>query len=438
MHQDLTQGSITRGLIRFSLPLMAGNLLQQTYNLADTWIVGRVLGENALAAVGSAFSVMVLLTSILSGLCMGAGVVVSQLYGQKNEGSMRLAAGNALVLIAAVAALLTAAAYCLRGPLMTLMNVPPAVQADLLAYLTIVFAGIIPVFFYNYTACLLRAVGASLAPLLFLLLSTVTNVALDVVFVAELGMGIPGAALATLIAQVLCAAACAVCFVRLAPGLAPTRDDLRIRPGLCRRIFAVSALTSIQQSIMNFGILMVQSLVNSFGVSAMAAFAAGVRIDAFAYAPAQDFGNGFATFAAQNTGAGNTARLRQGFRTAMWMTVIFCGAVSVLVCLFARPLLQLFLEPGAEEALAIGVTYLRTEGACYVGIGVLFLLYAVWRGMERAGMSVVLTVLSLGSRVALAYAFAPRFGLMAVWLAIPIGWALADAVGLIALRRRLH
>ena len=414
MHQDLTQGSITRGLIRFSLPLMAGTLLQQTYNLADTWIVGRVLGENALAAVGSAFSVMVLLTSILTGLCMGAGVVVSQLYGQKNEGGMRLAAGNALVLIAAVAALLTAGAYSLRHPLMSLMNVPPAVQADLLAYLTIVFSGIIPVFFYNYTACLLRAVGASLAPLMFLLLSTVTNVALDILFVAVLGMGIPGAALATVIAQWLCAIACAVCFVRLAPGLAPTRDDLRIRPGLCRRIFAVSALTSIQQSIMNFGILMVQSLVNSFGVSAMAAFAA------------------------QNTGAGNTARLRQGFRTALGMTVIFCGAVSVLVCLFARPLLQLFLDPGAAEALAIGVTYLRTEGACYVGIGVLFLLYAVWRGMERAGMSVVLTVLSLGSRVALAYAFAPRFGLMAVWLAIPIGWALADAVGLIALRRHLH
>ncbi|MBQ8200789.1 MAG: MATE family efflux transporter [Clostridia bacterium] len=435
MHQDLTKGPILQGLLRFSLPLMAGNLLQQTYNLVDTWVVGRYCGQEALAAVGSAFSVMVLLTSIITGLCMGSGVVVSQLYGQGDHAGMRRAVGNALTGITAVTLLLTALAYVLLPSLMSLMNIPSEAQDALYAYLSIVFAGILPTFLYNFAAAILRAVGNSAAPLLFLLLSTLTNIGLDLLFVPALRMGVAGAAWATLIAQVLSAAVCAAYFLLRAPHLIPNAGDLRPQAALCRRIFAVSALTSVQQSIMNFGILMVQSLVNSFGVEAMAAFAAGVKIDAFAYAPAQDFGNGFGTFVAQNAGAGQQERLRRGLRTALIMVLAFCFAVSVLVGIFAKPLLLLFLDSDAPQALAIGLTYLRTEGLCYIGIGVLFLLYATWRGMERAGMSVVLTITSLGLRVALAYAFAPTFGLMAVWLAIPIGWAAADAIGLIGLRR---
>lgn len=436
MHHDLTKGPILPGLLRFSLPLMAGNLLQQTYNLTDTWVVGRYCGQTALAAVGSAFSLMVLLTSMVTGLCMGSGVVVSQLYGQGDHAGMRQAVGNAMTGIAAVSAALTLLAWLLLHPLMTLLRVPPEAQGDLLTYLRIVFAGIFPTFLYNFAAAMLRAVGNSAAPLGFLLLSTVTNVALDLLFVAVLGYGIAGAAWATFIAQALSAAVCIIYFLRRAPMLTPGWADLRPRRAMFRRIFAVSALTSIQQSIMNFGILMVQSLVNSFGVEAMAAFAAGVKIDAFAYAPAQDFGNGFGTFVAQNAGAGNRERLRQGIRTALCMTVCFCAAVSALVGVFAEPLLGIFLDSSSPEAMRIGVTYLRTEGLCYVGIGVLFLLYATYRGMERAGMSIVLTVISLGLRVLLAYTLAPHFGMIAIWLAIPIGWAVADAVGLTGLRRR--
>lgn len=184
---------------------------------------------------------------------------------------------------------------------------------------------------------------------------------------------------------------------------------------------------------MNFGILMIQSLVNSFGVNVMAAFAAGVKIDAFAYAPAQDFANGFATFVAQNAGAGRMDRVRRGLREAAMMSLCFCALVSALVGIFAAPLLSIFIDPAQSDVLAVGMHYLRTEGLCYVGIGLLFLLYATYRGLERAGMSIVLTVISLGLRVALAYWLAPTWGLDAVWWAIPIGWAMADAVGLAAL-----
>ncbi len=435
MQSDLTRGPILPGLLRFSLPLMAGNLLQQTYNLVDTWVVGRYVGETALAAVGSAFSTMVLITSIITGLCMGAGVVVSQLFGQQDLSGMRRAIGNTFTGISLVAVLLTLIAYLLLPALMVLLRVPPEAQHDLRAYLLIVFAGIFPTFLYNFSASILRAVGNSAAPVMFLLISTLVNVTLDIVLVAAVPLGVSGAAWATLIAQVASAVVCIVYLLLKTPHLVPSADDLKPRAALCHRIFTVSALTSVQQSIMNFGILMVQSLVNSFGVEAMAAFAAGVKIDSFAYAPAQDFGNGFATFVAQNRGANQPERLRRGIRTALYMTTLFCAAISAVVALFAEPLLSLFLDGGSATALAIGVTYLRTEGLCYVGIGVLFLLYATWRGLEKASMSVVLTVISLGLRVLIAYACAPRFGMMAIWLAIPIGWAAADAVGLIGLRR---
>lgn len=193
MNVDLTHGSIFRGLLRFSLPLMAGNLLQQLYNLVDTFVVGRYCGEIALAAVGSAFSVMILLTSIVTGLCMGSGVVVSQLFGQKDDAGVRKAVGNAFVLIAGVSALLTVLSYALLPVMMALLRIPPEAQGDLSCYLLIVFIGIIPTFLYNFGACMLRAVGNSTAPLIFLLISSLTNVALDFLFVAVLPWGVAGA-----------------------------------------------------------------------------------------------------------------------------------------------------------------------------------------------------------------------------------------------------
>lgn len=193
MNIDLTHGSIFRGLLRFSLPLMAGNLLQQLYNLVDTFVVGRYCGEIALAAVGSAFSVMILLTSIVTGLCMGSGVVVSQLFGQKDDAGVRKAVGNAFVLIAGVSALLTILSYALLPVMMALLRIPPEAQGVLSRYLLIVFIGIIPTFLYNFGACMLRAVGNSTAPLVFLLISSLTNVALDFLFVAVLPWGVAGA-----------------------------------------------------------------------------------------------------------------------------------------------------------------------------------------------------------------------------------------------------
>lgn len=435
MNINLTQGSIRRSLLLFCLPLIAGNMLQQLYNVVDTWVVGQYLGETALAAVGSSFTLMVLLTSILLGLCMGSGVVFSQLYGQQRIQEMRRAMGNALLLCAAVCLVLTAAACALLPAVLQWMQVPLTVQPEMGAYLRIILPGMLFTFLYNYMAAAERSVGNSVTPLVFLGISTVLNAGLDVLFVAVLRLGVEGAAWATLAAQAVSAVGIAVHGWLRMSQLLPSLQHLRPAPTLMKRIFAVSAVTSLQQSVMNFGILMIQSLVNSFGAAVMAAFAVGVKIDAFAYAPAQDFAGGYATFISQNLGAGLPQRIRRGVKEALLLSSAFCIAVSALVAVFAPQLMQLFIRDADPQTLAVGVRYLRIEGLCYIGIGVLFLLYATFRGLEKPAVSLLLTVVSLGLRVLIGYTFAPSLGPDAVWWAIPIGWAAADALGLWLMKR---
>ena len=431
MQQDLTRGSIRSGLIRFSLPLIAGNLLQQFYNIADTLIVGRFLGNVALAAVGSAFSLMVLLTSLVLGLCMGSGVVFSQLYGEGSRERLKTAIANAFVFIAILSLALTAASYALLNAFLSLLRVPQEAIPDITAYLFVVFSGIFFTFLYNFFAAVLRSIGNSLAPLLFLLVSTVVNIALDLVFVLVFKWGVSGAAWATVVAQILSALGIGLYFLLRLPELRPKRENIRFSKPLLSRIASVSVLTSVQQSIMNFGILMVQGLVNSFGTVIMAAFAAAVKIDSFAYMPVQDFGNAFSTYVAQNYGAGQTDRIRKGIRSAGGCSAAFCIVISVLVCAFAAPLMGIFIDPAETAILAAGVHYLHIEGACYLGIGILFLLYGYYRAVNQPQMSVVLTIASLGTRVALAYLLsATPLGVTGIWLSVPIGWALADAIGI--------
>ena len=198
-----------------------------------------------------------------------------------------------------------------------------------------------------------------------------------------------------------------------------------------KSIISNSLLTSIQQSVMNTGILMIQGLVNRFGVNVMAAFAAAVKIDAFAYMPAQDFGNAFAVYVAQNRGAEKPQRIRKGMRNAAGISALFCICSSLFVAIFARWLMTLFVSGSEQEIIGIGVFYLRSEGLCYAGIGILFLMYAFYRGLDRTQMSIVLTVISLGTRVALSYILAPKLGYQVIWWSIPIGWILADAAGFV-------
>ena len=303
-------------------------------------------------------------------------------------------------------------------------------------YLIVIFLGLPGTFLYNYYAYLLRAVGNSVIPLLFLAVSVVLNIGLDFLFILGFQWGVTGAAVATVASQYVAAIGLFFYTLHHFPLFRLQKSDLHYDRKSLHEILSFSSLTCIQQSIMNLGILMVQGLVNSFGTGVMAAFATAVKIDSFAYMPVQDFGNAFSTFIAQNFGAGKTERIRKGIRSAVLVTTIFCLLLSVLITGAARPLMQLFVSAQEEEIIRIGMDYLYIEGSFYLGIGYLFLLYGYYRAVRMPGMSVVLTIFSLGTRVALAYILAaiPAIGVKGIWWSIPIGWALADLAGFVYYR----
>lgn len=440
MKGDLTKGPVMRSMLLFALPMIAGNLLQQCYNVADTLIVGQFLGPDALAAVGSSFTLMTFLTSILLGLCMGSGAVFSIRFGQKDPEGLKNGIAASFLLIGALTVLLNVISFLSMDWILLFLQVPAEVQGQMREYLSVIFCGIAASFLYNYFASLLRAVGNSVVPLAFLAVSAVLNIILDLWFVLGLHRGVAGAAEATVLSQYVSALGIAVYTWARFPQFRLHISHFRRSRTAVKEIAGFSLLTCVQQSIMNLGILMVQGLVNSFGPSVMAAFAAAVKIDAFAYMPVQDFGNAFSTFIAQNYGAGQSDRIRRGLKGAVLTALLFCAAVSAAVWIFARPLMLLFVSPEETAIISEGVRYLRIEGTFYCGIGCLFLLYGLYRALGKPGMSVVLTVISLGSRVALAYALSslPALGVAGIWWSVPIGWALADAAGLACYIKMSH
>ncbi len=433
MNHDLTNGPIIRTMLRFALPMILGDLLQQCYNIADTLIVGRVLGADALAAVGSAFSLMTFLTSILLGLAMGSGTVFSIRFGQKKTDALKECVLASFVLLGSVTLILNVLVYLGIDWIIQILQIPQSLVKMMHDYLIVIFAGLAAIFLYNFFAALLRSLGNSIIPLVFLAVSAVLNIVLDLWFVAGLHRGVDGAAEATVLSQYVSGIGIALYTALRFPQLFHRGDGgIRLRLSRIREITGFSALTCLQQSIMNLGILAVQGLVNSFGPAIMAAFAAGVKIDAFAYLPVQDFGNAFSIFIAQNYGAGRHQRIRKGIRAAMLTTAVFGALISAGVIVFAQPLMTMFIDGAQTAIITEGVRYLRIEGAFYPLIGLLFLFYGIYRALGRPSMSLLLTIASLGSRVFLAYALSslPGIGVIGIWWSVPIGWLLADLLGL--------
>lgn len=429
--KDLTRGAVFPTMCLFALPMILGNLLQQCYNIVDTWVVGRYVSFAALGAVGSAFALMTFLTSILLGLCMGSGVVFSLCFGTRDEQRLENGVCASFLLTAAVTALLTALSLLGADAIVVWMNIPAEIAEMTRDYLVLVFWGIPAIALYNFFAAYLKALGNSVVPLAFLGVSTVLNIALDLLLVAVYPFGAAGAAAATVIAQYVSGVGIGLYTLARDVRLRQALRRFRVRRASLREITSYSLLTCMQQSVMNLGILMVQGLVNSFGTGVMAAFAAGVKIDAFAYMPVQEYGNAFSTFIAQNMGAKQAERIKQGVRCGVATVVSYCAAVSLILWFLAKPLILIFIDSDETAVVAEGIRYLHTVGPFYCGIGCLFLLYGLYRALGKPGISVVLTVISLGTRVALSYALAPlpEIGVVGIWWSIPIGWALADLTG---------
>ena len=300
------------------------------------------------------------------------------------------------------------------------------------SYLFYIFIGIMATFLYNFFASLLRSLGNSLVPLLFLFISTVLNIVLDLVFILYLNWGVNGAAIATVIAQYVSGVGIMLYYIIFFPEFRVEKKHMFWNTTTIKSIGNLSFLTCAQQSVMNLGILAVQGLVNSFGTVVIAAFAIAVKIDSLAYMPVQDFGNAFSTFVAQNFGAKKYDRISKGMKISLISVFIFCAIISTIIIVFAEPLMRIFIDSSQKEIIAIGSNYLRIEASFYFGIGVLFLFYGYYRAINKAAVSMILTIISLGSRVILAYTLSsiPSIGITGIWISVPIGWFLADTVGI--------
>lgn len=434
---DLTLGNETKVMLKLTAPMIIGNLFQQLYNVADTIIVGRFIGPNALAAVGSSFSVMVLLNSIILGLCMGSSTVFSILYGAKEIDKLKNSYFISSCLIGLLTLVINFLALFFIDEILNLLNIPQAVWTDTKTYLQIILYGIIFTSAYNFFAAIMRSMGNTMIPLIFLIISAIINIILDIVFIVPFHMGVGGAAYATIIAQGVSSIGLAVYCIKKVPLIRLKRRHMKFDMNIAKMISNNSILSCIQQSVMNLGILMIQGLVNSFGISVMAAFGAVVKIESFAYLPEQEFGNAFSIFIAQNHGAKKQGRIHNGIRSAVKIITIYGIAVSVLIILLAKPLMGIFVNPNETEILQIGTQYLFIVSIFYTLIGYLFMFYGLFRGMGRQEMSIILTIISLGTRVILAYALSAvsQIGLVGIWWSIPIGWALADMIGFYKIKK---
>ena len=417
--------------------MIAGNMLQQVYNLVDTFVVGRFIGADALAAVGSAYTLMIFITSVIIGLCMGSGAYFSADFGGGRKQELKQDIWLSFWFILAVSMLISFIVYPAMDGILKLLRTPAELMEMTREYVSVVFAGIIFVFLYNFFAFLLRAMGNSKTPLMFLAISAIMNIVLDIYFVVGLEKGVGGAALATVISQAFAGIGMAAYAFAKVPAMRRVNVATLWSGARMKQIIFNDLATGLQQSVMNFGILMIQGLVNSFGAVVMAGFAAAVKIDTLAYMPAQEFSNAYSIFVSQNYGAQEKERIKEGTRLAVIVSVVFCAAVSVFISLLSKQLMGIFISADEVAVITEGARYLKIEGAAYIGIGILFLWYAYFRGINRPQVSLLLTIISLGTRVLLAYTLAPNtsLGVVAIWMAIPIGWALADLVGLAIYRK---
>ncbi|MBQ8109922.1 MAG: MATE family efflux transporter [Clostridia bacterium] len=420
----MTEGSIPRHLLRYSIPAILGDLFQVTYNTVDSVIVGKYAGAGALAAVGVASPLMSIAMFFIVGMGIGASVIMSEFYGANDAKALRREFATTLAVSAAFSAVIALGLFALAGPLLTLCRTPREIMADTAGYLRIVALGMIVTSFYNILAAASRSIGDTLTPLICLIAGSLTNVGLDLLFVAGFGMGVSGAAYATVISQGVAALLCALLLRRNEPVLFASREDFAVDRALLRRTVRFSAPSALQQAGVYVGRVLVQSAVNPLGVSAIAAFNAVNRLDDYALIPERDVANGETVLIAQNHGAGKPDRMRRGFFASMALEVVYGLIVSVAIFALAEPLMKLFVAPEETEVIRLGVRYLRLMGFFYFMPGITNGLQGYMRALGKMKLTMYVTYSQMFTRAAFTYLLIGRMGLDAVPIACVAGWVL--------------
>lgn len=430
MVKNLTEGKPLKLLFFFALPMVIGNFFQQLYNMVDSMVVGKFVGEDALAAVGSSFPVVFLAVAIAAGLSMGCTVVISQLFGAGQIREMKTTISTALIALGVIGLAIMAAGELAAGPLLKLLGTDADIMADSLTYLRIYFGGAVFLFLYNTLNGIYNALGDSNTPLKFLMVSALTNIGLDLLFVIRFHMGVAGVAWATLIAQGLCAVVSFFVLIRRMKTMEnePAAADKKFaffEANAARRIARVGVPSMLQQSIVSLSMMFMQGLVNSYGKVFVAGYTAATKIDTLAMMPNMNFSNAMSSYTAQNIGAGKEKRVVQGYKACLLMVLIFSLIITGIIYLFGPQLLSLFLNSGSEgSAMGYGLKYMKTVSVFYVLMGLMFVGNGLLRGAGDMGAFMLSSMSNLFSRVAIAYLLAHFIGSSAIWWSIPIGWGI--------------
>ena len=412
-----------KALLLFAFPMIIGNLFQQFYTMVDSVVVGRFVSENALAAVGASYSLTNVFISIAIGGGVGASVLVSRYFGARDYRRMKTSVSTALISFLVVSLALGGLGLLLGDQIMEVLNTPENIMEDAVTYLNIYFMGLPFLFMYNVLSAMFNALGKSRIPLYLLIFSSVFNVVLDLIMVCSFHMGVSGVAWATLIAQGISAVMAFLIFIREMRSYQAGEEirwfDRREFGSMCR----IALPSILQQSTVSIGMMLVQSVVNSFGAQMLAGYSAGMRIESICIVPMAAMGNVMSSFTAQNLGAKQQERVVKGYHTAYGIVFGFGILICLILEIFYRPLILMFLgEEGTALALNTGMSYMRFIGFFFSFIGLKMITDGLLRGAGDMKMFTVANLVNLGIRVVVAVTMAPRFGIAFVWYAVPMGW----------------
>ena len=423
--RDFTTGSETQHILRFATPMLIGDIFQQLYNVVDSIIVGRFIGDKALAAVGASFPVIFVIIALVLGIGIGSTVVISQYFGARNFDMVKRAANTIYIFLLISGVVVTAIGLMASGAIFRMLHLPEELMKPAMTYLNIFMLGMVVMFAFNAIASILRGIGDSKTPLYFLLISTLTNVGLVLLFVVKFRWGIAGAAWATVISQVVAFIIALIYLNHSQHMLSINLRTMKFDRQIFRQIVKIGLPTGIQQTMVALGSMAMMGIVNSFGTTVIAAFTVASRLDALIATPIMDFAAALSGFVGQNIGANKVDRVKRGLRSTLKISISFCVVNIAIILIFGHSLMGIFTK--SSDVIAIGYQYLLVVSLFYIIFAVMFSINGLLRGVGAAVVPMYITLLSLWIfRIPLAYLLSKTFGMgaLGIWWSIPIGWTM--------------
>lgn len=426
---DMTQGKIIPQMVRFAIPILFGMLCQRIYNFADVYIVGRYLGDEPLAAVSIAGSAIYLLMSIMLGLTTGVSVVISQYYGAGKKDKVVDAFVSSIYVAIGSTVIITVLGVIFARPLLIVLQTSDELLNYAWIYLTIIFAGSFGTMLYNWIASVLRSLGNSVVPLVFLIISSILNIVLDIAFIAWIPMGVAGAAIATVLAQVISGALCLIYAWKILPFLRLSRENIKLDKAIAKQILIYGIPTGLQMSIISISDMTLQAMVNTYGTALVVAYGVCMKVEGLGWQMTEAIGSALGTFVGQNIGAGKFDRVKKGVRCAYLMNIICYGVFCPLIWFFAEPIMKAFTE--SSDAIQYGIEYMKIFSCFFMVGGFLVVYHNVLRASGDVKVTILMGVSEVITRIGFTFLFTAFWGYFGLWWVSPLTWCCATAVGAI-------